>query len=50
LGHFIGQRVDSILPQIHEYIGLGLLVIVLLISITAYFVLRSRKRVAGSRM
>ncbi|WP_438448654.1 DedA family protein [Gorillibacterium sp. sgz5001074] len=49
LGHFIGQNIDSVMPQIHRYMGYGLLGIAVLAAGTAYFMVKSRKRVAGSR-
>lgn len=49
LGHFIGQNLDAVMPTVHRYMGFGLAGIGLLAAGAAYYVLRSRKRVAGSR-
>jgi membrane protein DedA with SNARE-associated domain len=49
LGHFIGENIDGVMKVVHRYIGIGLLVVGAAAGAGIYWVLKNRKRVAGSR-
>lgn len=46
LGRFIGQSIDTIMPLVHKYMGLGALAVSAVIVCAAYVAIRLRKRMA----
>lgn len=49
LGRFIGTNIESVMHIVHRYVGIGLLVFVVVAGGAAYMMLKTRKRMEGTR-
>lgn len=47
LGHFIGESIDTVMPLVHQYVGIAVLALSVVAVCAAFIVIRFRKRMLG---
>jgi membrane protein DedA with SNARE-associated domain len=50
LGRFIGHNLDAVMPLVHRYVGFGIAGAAILAALAWLLIIRSRKKVAGTRL